>query len=135
MEGSPAVDEAICNAEFAAGLVDEPAEVGGLDGVLAPGGHSRRLDLVGELLGGVDLVVVDPLLVGDRVVVVAHQLLPVVKRFDLLRGELAGEDVEVFAASPIEYIKEPTLARNRLVFMRRLFANSSLAPFLSPVYK
>lgn len=146
MNGGPTVDVALRDAEPVAGLVDEAADVDGrrhhllavLGAVLldvAPGRLHGPLDALLELLGRVDLGVVDPLLVLQLLVRGLEQVLAEVEGLHLLGREAAREDVEVLSASVGGYMSESMLARNRLLFRCSSLASSSLAPRRLPVKK
>lgn len=98
-----------------------------------PWGMGGEVDVALELFRGVELGVINPLLLGEVVVVGADEVLAEVEGLNLLWAELASEDVKVFPKSGGEYTSESMLARNKLLFSCSSFAYSSLAPWRRPV--
>lgn len=105
------------------------------DVVGVPWGFVSSLDSGLELFGSVDFGVVNPLFLCEVVMVGADEVFPEIEGGDFLIGELAGEDIEVFASLDRMYTRESMLAKNRLLFRYNSLAKSSLAPLLRPVNK
>jgi hypothetical protein len=133
------------NAQFLSGLIDQLAQllrtvydvlpliaVFSLDGLSDLGVFPRSSEVKFaspfELLLGFNQGVEDPFTILERNVG-AESTSSLVEGMNLLLSKLSVEDHEVLARSGRKYIRDWRLPVKRLLFIKRLLATNSLAPY------